>query len=202
MRRSSRTARPRIERPLVQRYEENRVVVPEDRLGPVAVVHVEIDDRDAAKPELELSVTRGDGGVREDAEAHRPVEERVMARWPDEREPAVLDGLDRTAGRKHGRLEGRRACIRVGVEQHVDLQPLDRSNVLGVVHAFELLPRRGAPGAEVRKALVEQGDPLRALDVGIVRRMEPLERRMADQLHVAASSKRRASRSIPSFLRT
>ena len=40
-----------IERPLVQRDEEDRVVAAEDRLRAVAVVHVPVDDRDPLDPE-------------------------------------------------------------------------------------------------------------------------------------------------------
>ena len=42
-----RPAGARVERPLVQRDKEDGVVVPEDVLRAVAVVHVEVDDRDA-----------------------------------------------------------------------------------------------------------------------------------------------------------
>ena len=69
-----------IERPLVERAEEDAVVVPEDRLRAVAVVDVEVDDRDALEAELALRRARRDRDVVEQAEAHRPVGQRVVAR--------------------------------------------------------------------------------------------------------------------------
>ncbi len=48
----------------------------EDRLRAVAVVHVEIDHRDAPQPPARLRVAGGDGGVVEQAEAHRPAPAR------------------------------------------------------------------------------------------------------------------------------
>ena len=48
-----------VERPLVQRDEEHGVVVPEDVLRPVAVVDVEVDDRDALGA-VRLRGARGD----------------------------------------------------------------------------------------------------------------------------------------------
>ena len=108
-----RPAGARIERPLVQRDEEDGVVAAEDRLGAVAVVDVEVDDRDALEPELGLRVARRDGDVVEEAEAHRPVGERVVAGRADEREAAAVDRLERDPGGERARPPSssrRRSC--------------------------------------------------------------------------------------------
>ena len=81
-------ARTRVERPLVQRREEHRVVAAEDRLRAVPVVDVDVDDRDARETELRLRVARRDRHVVHEAEAHRAVGERVVARRAHEREAA------------------------------------------------------------------------------------------------------------------
>ena len=84
----ARPARSRPEGPLVQRHGEDARIVTEQRLGAVAVVHVEVDDRDPRGAELRLRVARRDGDVAEHAEAHRlgpaerdgPVGGRVRSR--------------------------------------------------------------------------------------------------------------------------
>ena len=55
-------------------------IVPEDVLRAVAVMDVEIDDRDALGAIDRLSVTRGDGRIVEEAEAHRRRDFRMMTR--------------------------------------------------------------------------------------------------------------------------
>jgi len=55
-------------------------VLPEDVLGAVAVVHVEVDDEQPRHPPLAHQVARGDGDVVEEAEAHRPLGCRVVPR--------------------------------------------------------------------------------------------------------------------------
>ena len=57
-------------------------VAPEDVLRAVAVVDVEIDDRDALDAVGRLGVARGDRGVVEEAEAHRRRRLGVMAGRP------------------------------------------------------------------------------------------------------------------------
>ena len=61
---------------------EHRLVVPEDVLRAVAVVDVEIDDRDALCAVDGLRVAGGDGGIVEEAETHRRRRFGVMARRP------------------------------------------------------------------------------------------------------------------------
>ena len=53
------------------RTVDNGRVVPEDVLRAVAMMHVEIDDRDPFGAVGRLGVARGDGRVVEEAEAHR-----------------------------------------------------------------------------------------------------------------------------------
>ena len=75
----------RIERELVGRDVEDARVVVEHPLRAVAVVDVDVDDRDAREPARER-VRRGDRDVVEEAEAHRAVALGVVARRPDQRE--------------------------------------------------------------------------------------------------------------------
>ena len=104
-----RPARAGVERPLVERDEQDRVVAADDRLGAVSVMHVPVDDRDTLDAELRLRVTGRDDGVGEDAEAHGSIGERVVARRPYERETAHLDGAHGAPCRKPCRLPGGRA---------------------------------------------------------------------------------------------
>ena len=55
-------------------------VVPENVLRAVAVMNVEIDDRDALGAVDRLGMACGDGGVVEEAEAHRRRDFGMMAR--------------------------------------------------------------------------------------------------------------------------
>ena len=106
----------RVERPLVERDEEDRRVVADDRLGAVAVVDVPVEDRDPPDAELGLRPARRDRDRVEEAEAHRAARLGVVPGRPREREAAAARRLDRRAGGEQRRLEGRRGADRVGVE--------------------------------------------------------------------------------------
>ena len=98
-------------------------IVPEDVLGAVAVVDVEIHDRDALGAVRRLGVPRGDGGVVEEAEAHRGRDLGVMSGRAGRDEGVadlaahhLVDREDRASrGAKRG-LEGARRHGRVLVE--------------------------------------------------------------------------------------
>src|SRR5581483_1725763 len=79
-----RAAVARVQAVLVDRYEQNRRVFVEDRLRPVAVVDVPVDDGDLLETVVLLRVTRRDRDVVEEAEAHREVRRRVVPGRPDE----------------------------------------------------------------------------------------------------------------------
>src|SRR5208283_425642 len=68
------------ERHLMGRCVHNVPVVPEGVLRAVAVMDVEIDDRDALGAIDRLRVTRGNGRVVEETEAHRHRDFSMMAR--------------------------------------------------------------------------------------------------------------------------
>ena len=82
----------------MQRDEQHAVVLPEDLLRAVAVMHVVVDDRHAADAMLGLHVTGSDGDVVDETEAHRRPGPGVMPRRPHQGEGAGLGGLDRNAG--------------------------------------------------------------------------------------------------------
>ena len=69
----------RKQRHLVRRAVHHGRVRPEDVLGAVAVMHVEIDDGRARDAVFALGVARGDGDVVEEAEAHRLADLGVVA---------------------------------------------------------------------------------------------------------------------------
>jgi hypothetical protein len=161
-------------------------------------MHVDVDDRDARDAELGLRVPGGDCDVVEDAEPHPALPESVMPGRAHEREPASLRGLDRAAGGERRRLPRRRTCIRVRIEHDVDIAGLDRAHVLLRVHPLELLTRGGPALGEPGETLVQDGEPLRQLDMIVVRSMERGQSRMPDQLHVAASANLPARPSMPS----
>src|SRR5438067_6684119 len=81
-------AGPGISRELVDRCESNAFVVRDDRFGPVAVMCVEIPDRDALSAVLE-GIERRDGDVAEITKAHRPITHGVMTRWSIQYENAL-----------------------------------------------------------------------------------------------------------------
>ena len=112
---------PRVERPLVQGDEEDRVVVAHDRLGAVAVVNVPVDDRHSLDSELRLRVAGRDDDVVEDAEPHRavraargaPVDERARSRSgrrPRSRCPRRGRPPPRTSRTRSCRGRGAAAC--------------------------------------------------------------------------------------------
>ena len=122
-------AAARPERPLMKRDGQHARVVAKQRLGPVAVVHVEVDDRDALETELALRVASRDGGVAEDAEPHRRALERVMAGRAHESEPAELDRANRAARGETRGIARARNGVRVGVEPPLRVDRLDRVDV-------------------------------------------------------------------------
>ena len=94
---------------------EDGVVGGEDVLRSVAVMDVEVDDRDAADSALQLHVACRDGDVVHQAEAHRTARRGMVARRPHERKGAGLRRLDRTTGREQAGLPARLGRDRVGV---------------------------------------------------------------------------------------
>ena len=177
-----------IERPLVERGEEHRVVVPERRLRPVPVVHVEVDDRHA----LASGCARRDRDVVEDAEAHRAIGQRMMAGRPHEREATAARRLDRRSGGERRSLEGRVGRDRVAVEPDALVDAADALHVLARVHEEELVLGRG-PALAPHVLVVEQHpEPFRP--VGMVPgRMESRERGMGQDVDRTISASRSTS---------
>ena len=90
---------------------------------------VEVDDGDALETERVLRVTGGDRDVAEDAEAHRLRLERMVPRRSYEREAPDLHGSDRTACGQKRRFARGRHSVRVRIEPHLGVDPLDRTDV-------------------------------------------------------------------------
>ena len=132
----------------------------EDRVGPVAVVDVVVDDRDALEPELAPRHTRGDGDAVEEAETHRLVAQRVMSRRAHEREAAAQRRLDRSAGGERCGFEGRLRRDGVGGQPRMTADRADVREVFGAVAEQQLVLGRGAALAPVREVLEQDPEPL------------------------------------------
>ena len=166
----------------MQRDEEDGVVAAEARLGAVAVVHVEVDDRHPLEPELLLRVARRDRDVVDEAEAHRAVGQRVVAGRPHEREPAAVDRFERDPGRQRRRFpRGLRADrVRVEVPGPVD-RPQEREIWLGV-NSRELL----LACVPLDRLAAEPEQPVLALGM-VPGRMEVRESRVRQEVDSASS---------------
>ena len=88
-----------VEAVLVQRHREHGGVLPEHGLCAVAVVHVPVHDGDPTHAACPLRMSDPDSHVREEAEAHAEVGERMVAGWTHQRirvvDGAVEHGVDR-----------------------------------------------------------------------------------------------------------
>ena len=160
---------PGIERVLVRRDVEHAAVVPERVLRAVAVVHVEVDDRDALEAVRRARVCRRDGDVVEQAEAHRLHRRRVMAGRPHEAvrrcHVAAHHGIDRV---QRAADDVRRDVVRTRRDQRVRIDPAAALlacsphgiDVARVVHQRQLVgrcrARRDARQLREQSALFEQ----------------------------------------------
>ncbi len=125
------------------------LVVLEDVLGAVAVMHVEVDDRHALQAVRLNRVPCGDRDVVEDAKSHRPRAAGVMpggAHAAERRRSFFLQnqigGKDRRARRAQRRLQAPAVHRGVGVQMDRALawrDLADRLHVFDGMHARELL---------------------------------------------------------------
>jgi len=155
-------------------------------------VDVPIEDRDPADAQLFLRVARRHDDVVEEAEAHRPVGERMVTGRANEREPAAVDGVERDARRERRRLPRGLRGDRVRIELDGPFDRLQLREVLGNVSAEQLLLGRAARdrcSVESREALL----PLRVRSSGV----QSGERGVRQRVD-AASSRRVARPSNPS----
>jgi ribosome biogenesis GTPase A len=183
-RRDVRAAATRPERPAMERPEEDLAVGREQFLGSVAVMHVEVDDEDAFDSAPADEMPCGDRDVVEQAEAHRPPRERVMAGRPDRAE-RILAGSgqhfvargDRRSGRSTCRVERMRRHHGVGIElrRRAEARLLDGVDVGRLVTEVEIVATRRSrrPGTESRRhehVLEQRGEAVRSLGMraGIV----------------------------------
>ena len=121
-----------------------------------------------------------------------------MTRWPHERKPTGLSGVDGAPCTEECGLPRRRAGDRVAVEPRLGLEGREEIEVRGAVDAADLLPGRGPALAGAAQRVEQVGDALLALWVPVpARRMEAAERRVGDQLD-AVSRTRPANRASPS----
>ena len=98
-------------------HHQHARIVAENVLGAVAMVHVEIDDGDACEPMVLQRVSRRDGNVVEQAEAHRAIARRMVPRRPDAAKSAIRLPVQHQVGGKH-RSAGRVQCSVPGMRIH------------------------------------------------------------------------------------
>ena len=137
-----------------------------------------------SEPERDLGVARGDRGVVEEAEAHRPAGERVVAGRAHERERILLDGRDRRPGREQRRLVARRGADRVRVEPGLAFHASHPVDVLREVRTLDLLGGRRPSELVVGERPEQDLEPGLRLRVA-ARRVEVGQVGMGDDLHVA-----------------
>jgi hypothetical protein len=174
----------------MQRDEEDGVVAAEDRLGAVAVVHVEVDDCDPLEPELRLRVARPDRNVVHQAEAHGTIGEGMVPGRPHECEPAAVDRLDRDPGSERRRIPRGLRGDGIGVELDGTVERPEEREVRFGVDARELLFARAPVDGLAR----EPEEPI--LTFGMISgRVKVRERGVRQE--VDSASRRPASRPSP-----
>ena len=163
----------------MHRDEAHRRIPLDDRLGPVAVVHVPIHDEHLAPPEV-LRVARGERDVIEEAKPHGPIRQGVVAGRPRHAEgrPSVphdpaLHGREGHTGGSECRLPaaGPEHGVRIQGAAAPRRQRLEGVEVAGLVHALQRLARRRRPldpldrDRERRRPqrVQHRGHPLRSL---------------------------------------
>ncbi len=125
------------------------LVVLEDVLGAVAVVHVEVDDRHALEAMHLDRMARGDRDVVEDAEAHRPRAASMVARRPHRAERRGRFFRDHEVGGHDAGAGGaQRGVQRVAIHRGIGIEVhraffrrhlADGAHVFQRMHARELL---------------------------------------------------------------
>ncbi len=160
------------------------LVVAEDVLGAVAVVHVEVDDGHALDAVLLERVFRPDRNVVEQAEAHGARARRMMAGRAHRAKGVLGASADHEVGGENGgargvqrRIPGQRAHRGVGIQVHdagAGRSLADRLDVLERMHAGKLAHlgcRRfvafDQPGdARGDEVVFDRGEPRGAFRVG------------------------------------
>ena len=167
-----------IERPLVERDEEDAVVVAEDRLVPLPWWTSKSTIATRSRPSSRCATRAAIGDVVEEAEAHRAFGQRVVAGRPDEREAAAERSLDRGPGRERRGLERSsrcRSCRRRATRLLGRRAPARRARRCGRGEA----PPRSRARPSLQMCWCSSSTASRSGRSGMVaRRVEPRERRM------------------------
>ena len=188
----------RVERMLERRHHQHAGIALEDVLGAVAVVDVEVDDRDAFEAVRLEGVRGADGDVVEEAEAHRAAALGVVPGRPHgaERGRALL--LQHEVDAEHDgaggvACRGQRVRVERGVRVEVvqsllGARGLDLEHVGAVVDARDLIVAGGGRRVVAQVLVDPRGDhavadrhqPLRTL--GVVRaHLVEQRRRVGDE---------------------
>ncbi len=174
-----------IERHLMRRAIHHGRIGPEDRLGAVAVVHVEIDDGRALGAVAALGVARGDRRVVEQAEAHRHRGFRMMPGRANRHEGVrglpghhLVDRKRRTADRARCRFEAAGRHRGVGIEAH---QPVLRHRVANLLDVFLRMTQRDDFQRRARRMLARQRHEALVLEHALDRAQPVRTLRMAER---------------------
>ena len=142
-----------IERMLERRHHQHALVVAEDVFGAVAVMDVEIDDRNPREPMVLERMGGRDRDVIEDAKPHGTRTLRVVPGRPDTAERILRPASGHHVGRKHrgaGRaqrgIQGVWIHCRVGIEVDRSVarrRAFDGVHIARIVYALEVLARCG-----------------------------------------------------------
>ena len=135
-----------IKRHLMGRTVDDGRIVPEDVLRAVAMMHVEIDDRDPFGAVGRLGVARGDRCVIEEAEAHRVRDFGVVPRRARGDEGVAnlaahhfVDGEDGAAGRAQRSFVRARRQRRILVDRRQSLFGRRRADRVDIVFRMDPL---------------------------------------------------------------
>ena len=181
-----RAARARVERPLVERHEENRVVARDDVLRAVAVVDVPVDDRDAlagrARPAPSARRSRRCRTGRSPSPARARRGARAAARARSRRGAPLRSPRRRRAAPP--RTSSRVQIVSASIQPRVSRTRSTSSRCVAAQHV--VVGRRRA--LDEREPLVQHDDPLLRLGMR-ARRMQVRERAVAYELDPRTASR-------------
>ncbi len=142
----------RIKRMLEKAGHQHLLVVRKNLLGSIAMMHIEIDDRDTLETERVRCVACADSDAVEDAKPHRGRFARMVPRRTHRAKRIgdltighAVGRVDHRTCRAQRRIQRVRVHRRIGIERPITLRRyarLQACNVIGAVRALQRLSRR------------------------------------------------------------
>ena len=155
---------------LERRYHHHARIVAKDVFGAIAMMHIEIYDRDPLQTMRFERVRGTDRDIVEEAKAHRTSMLSVMTRWTHAAERVrhfFAEHQVSTENRCSGGMQS--GAVRMGVHRGVGIQVhntglgrggFDFINVRRIVHPNQLIPARGGSLVLAQQAKQPRGDKL------------------------------------------